>query len=118
MERFPTGLSDSMMSRLTLARDMTIQDYRLTLLRREAGLARDQFGRDVQVWTYAPCVQRETQQAAEEYLQHLEMLSNAGLDGILLTWVDFIDAIDRFTDGVMPVLEARGLREPHRSIGA
>jgi Asp-tRNA(Asn)/Glu-tRNA(Gln) amidotransferase A subunit family amidase len=35
VERFPTGLSDSMMSRLTLARDMTIQDYRLTLLRRE-----------------------------------------------------------------------------------
>ncbi|HEY0184133.1 MAG TPA: amidase [Rhodopila sp.] len=35
VERFPTGLSDSMMSRLTLARQMTIDDYRVTLLRRE-----------------------------------------------------------------------------------
>jgi Asp-tRNA(Asn)/Glu-tRNA(Gln) amidotransferase A subunit family amidase len=35
VERFPTGLSDSMMARLSLARQMTIDDYRLTLLRRE-----------------------------------------------------------------------------------
>jgi FMNH2-dependent dimethyl sulfone monooxygenase len=137
-------------------------------------LARDQFERDVQVWTYAPCIQRETQQAAEDYLHHyavtmedaasldawsaglaaqtkivspanmagfrkrfaagaggnilvgtadriaeqLEMLSDAGLDGILLTWVDFVDGIDRFIEGVLPVLEARGLREPHRGVRA
>ena len=35
MERFPTGLSESMRSRLTLARDMTVDDYRLLLLKRE-----------------------------------------------------------------------------------
>jgi FMNH2-dependent dimethyl sulfone monooxygenase len=130
--------------------------------------AREQFGRDVQVWTYAPCIQRETRQAAEDYLNHyavimedresldawsaglqaqtkivspeqmagfrkrfaagaggnilvgtarriadqLEMLSDAGLDGVLLTWVDFIDGIGRFTADVLPLLEARGLRAP------
>jgi len=35
VERFPTGLSDSMMSRLVLARSMTLDDYRLALHRRE-----------------------------------------------------------------------------------
>ncbi|WP_338665284.1 amidase [Pararoseomonas sp. SCSIO 73927] len=36
VERFPTGLSESMMSRLGLARSMTLQDYRLVLMQREA----------------------------------------------------------------------------------
>jgi Asp-tRNA(Asn)/Glu-tRNA(Gln) amidotransferase A subunit family amidase len=35
VERFPTGLSDSMMSRLELARGMSIGDYRLALLKRQ-----------------------------------------------------------------------------------
>jgi Asp-tRNA(Asn)/Glu-tRNA(Gln) amidotransferase A subunit family amidase len=36
IERFGAGLSDSMMSRLDLARSMGIDDYRLALLKREA----------------------------------------------------------------------------------
>ncbi|MBL6082010.1 amidase [Belnapia sp. T18] len=35
VERFGTGLSESMMSRLDLARGMTIEDYRLVLMQRE-----------------------------------------------------------------------------------
>ena len=35
VERFPVGLSESMRSRLTMAREMTIDDYRLLLLKRE-----------------------------------------------------------------------------------
>ena len=35
VERFPGGLSDSMTSRLVMAREMTIDDYRLLLLKRE-----------------------------------------------------------------------------------
>jgi Asp-tRNA(Asn)/Glu-tRNA(Gln) amidotransferase A subunit family amidase len=35
IERFGSGLSDSMMSRLDLARAMSIDDYRLALLKRE-----------------------------------------------------------------------------------
>ncbi|MBN8872123.1 MAG: amidase [Rhodospirillales bacterium] len=41
VERFPTGLSDSMMSRLTLARSMSLDDYRKVLLLRQQ--ARDAF---------------------------------------------------------------------------
>ena len=36
VERFPTGLSDSMMSRLDLARSMSLDDYRRVLLLRQA----------------------------------------------------------------------------------
>ena len=130
--------------------------------------ALEKFGRKVQVWTYAPVVQRETRKEAEAYLQHfavdmadnesvnawtkglgeqtqimskqqlldsrtrfaagaggsillgtaddiastLETYSEAGLDGALLTWVDFADGIGRFTGDVLPLLENRGLRAP------
>lgn len=130
-------------------------------------MARREYGRDVQVWTYAYCVQRASRAEAEEYLHHysvlhedgpsldawiagvgsqtrifaspeatraarqrfaagaggsaligtagdiaarLDQLSAAGLDGVLLTWVDFVDGLGRFAE-VMPMLEARGLRE-------
>lgn len=42
----------------------------------------------------------------------LQELSDAGLDGILLTWVDFVDGMSRFNREVMPLLERRGLRQP------
>ncbi|KWT97949.1 MULTISPECIES: LLM class flavin-dependent oxidoreductase [unclassified Variovorax] len=130
--------------------------------------AMTEFGRKVQVWTYAPVVQRETRKAAEDYLRYfavdkadnesvdawtaglreqtqimskeellefrtrfaagaggsillgtaddiantLEMYSEAGLDGALLTWVDFADGINRFTGDVLPMLERRNLRRP------
>ncbi|BCH29335.1 luciferase [Mesorhizobium sp. L-8-10] len=130
--------------------------------------ARDEFGREVQVWTYAPMVQRDTMREAQAYLQHyavdhqdresvdgwiagnaatakgmsqetleklrnhfaaggggnqlvgtadhiadrLQQLSDAGLDGILFTWVDFLDGMSRFNRDVLPALEARGLRKP------
>ncbi|MBL6082009.1 LLM class flavin-dependent oxidoreductase [Belnapia sp. T18] len=129
-------------------------------------MAKRDYGREVQVWTYAYCVQRATRGEAEAYLHHysiemedapsldawtagvgsqtgilkspeaarafrqrfaagaggsaligtagdiaarLEELSDAGLDGVLLTWVDFVDGLHRFAE-VMPLLEARGLR--------
>jgi len=130
--------------------------------------AREQFGREVQVWTYCPVVQRDTQQEAEAYLRHyavemedgpsldawsaglaaqtgivapeamaamrmrfaagaggnilvgtadriadqLHAFSDAGLDGVLFTWVDFVDGLRRFNRDVMPLLEQRGLRAP------
>ena len=133
-------------------------------------MARRDYGREVQVWTYAYCVQRASRGEAEDYLHHysvaqedgpsldawtagvgaqtkilqspeaarafrqrfaagaggsaligtagdiaarLAVLSDAGLDGVLLTWVDFADGLDRFAE-VMPLLEARGLRQPFR----
>ncbi|MGF3022859.1 LLM class flavin-dependent oxidoreductase [Methylobacterium aquaticum] len=132
-------------------------------------MARERYGREVQVWTYAYCVQRETAEAAERYLDYyavehadgpsldawsagigaqtkilsspeavrafrkrfaagaggsalvgtaediaarLAVLSEAGLDGVLLIWVDFVDGLRRFTADVLPLLEKRGLRSP------
>lgn len=131
-------------------------------------IAREETGRDVQVWTYAAVVQRDTQKEAEDYLDYyavenedtacieewlagigagsrgippetlrgmrkqyaaggagpcivgtaeriadqLHSLSDAGLDGVLFTWVDFVDGLRRFTAEAMPLLETRGLRAP------
>lgn len=133
--------------------------------------ARDEFGRDVQVWTYAPVVQRDSRKEAQDYLRYyavenedkdsvdgwtagnaatakgmpmetlqnlrthfaaggggtqlvgtaddiadrLHQLSDAGLDGLLLTWVDFIDGMTRFNRDVMPMLEGRQLRAPFQA---
>jgi alkanesulfonate monooxygenase SsuD/methylene tetrahydromethanopterin reductase-like flavin-dependent oxidoreductase (luciferase family) len=131
--------------------------------------ALQEYGRKVQVWTYAYCVQRDTGREAEDYLEHfavrhedgpsldawsagvgsqtkilkspeavkafrkrfaagaggsglvgtaadiaerLQTLSDAGLDGVLLTWVDFVDGLQRFNRDVLPLLEQRGLRQP------
>jgi alkanesulfonate monooxygenase SsuD/methylene tetrahydromethanopterin reductase-like flavin-dependent oxidoreductase (luciferase family) len=131
-------------------------------------MAREEFGREVQVWTYAPCIQRDTRAEAEAYLEHfavdqadaasvdafieglaaqtqiasperlrdlrkrfaagaggsilagtaddiaaqLQGYADAGLDGVLLTWVDFVDGLTRFSRDVLPLLESRGLRQP------
>jgi alkanesulfonate monooxygenase SsuD/methylene tetrahydromethanopterin reductase-like flavin-dependent oxidoreductase (luciferase family) len=42
----------------------------------------------------------------------LQALSEAGLDGVLCTWVDVADGLERFARGVLPELERRGLRQP------
>src|SRR5690606_5273363 len=44
--------------------------------------ARNEFGREVQVWTYCPVVQRDTRAEAERYLNHyaVEMEDTASVD--------------------------------------
>jgi alkanesulfonate monooxygenase SsuD/methylene tetrahydromethanopterin reductase-like flavin-dependent oxidoreductase (luciferase family) len=42
----------------------------------------------------------------------LELLSGCGIDGVLLTWLDYVAGLQDFTAGVLPLLEARGLRAP------
>ena len=37
-----------------------------------------------------------------------------GIDGLLLTWVDYVDGIGHFTRDVLPLMEAAGLRAPFR----
>jgi alkanesulfonate monooxygenase SsuD/methylene tetrahydromethanopterin reductase-like flavin-dependent oxidoreductase (luciferase family) len=44
--------------------------------------------------------------------ERLAMLSDAGLSGILLTAVEPEDMLERFGRQVLPLLEARGLRQP------
>ena len=134
--------------------------------------AREEFGREIQVWTYAPVVQRDTLKEAQAYLDYfavehedsesvdgwiagaaqqsrgldpeamrrmrkniaaggggtrligtadmiteqLAQLSEAGLDGILFTWVDFFDGLARFNAEILPQLENRGLRQPVRDL--
>lgn len=131
-------------------------------------MARDEFGREVQVWTHTVVVQRDTDAEAQDYLrrfsveyedtesvdawmrlqgantelmppdvmlamrqrfaagaggfplvgtaetiaQRLEMLGACGIDGALLTWVDYDAGIADLTRGVLPRLEAAGLRAP------
>ena len=53
--------------------------------------------------------------SAADVADQLEALSELGIDGVLLSWFDFEDGLKRFNEGVMPLLERRGLREPFRS---
>jgi FMNH2-dependent dimethyl sulfone monooxygenase len=42
----------------------------------------------------------------------LALLSEGGIDGVLLTWVDFYEGLERFNADVLPALEKLGLRDP------
>ena len=131
-------------------------------------LARERYGREVQVWTMATIVQRGTEAEAREYLNYyavehadqdtidaqlrtylansralsrpdldamrlrfaagaggsmlvgdadgiaskLALLSDCGIDGVLLSWVDFRDGLARLADEVLPRLESLGVRNP------
>ncbi|TCK21130.1 LLM class flavin-dependent oxidoreductase [Pseudonocardia endophytica] len=131
-------------------------------------MARDEFGREVQVWTHTVVVQRDTDAEAQAYLRRfsveyedvesieawmrlqgantqvmppdvlaamrqrfaagaggfplvgtsetiaekLETLSASGIDGALLTWVDYDEGLAAFTADVLPRLEKAGLRAP------
>ncbi|CAH1653203.1 LLM class flavin-dependent oxidoreductase [Chelatococcus asaccharovorans] len=51
---------------------------------------------------------------AEMIVDRLSMLSRAGIAGILLSWVDYAEGLERWNRSVMPMLEQAGLREPFR----
>lgn len=129
-------------------------------------LAREEYNRDLQVWSFAYVVQRPTEKEAREYLHYyaevngddrsldgwmklqgmhtqlmsneqmnalrfrfkagnggfelvgtadqiaarMEMLSRAGIDGMLLSWVDYEDGLSRWQEGVAPLMIQAGLR--------
>ncbi|WP_107657330.1 LLM class flavin-dependent oxidoreductase [Nocardia suismassiliense] len=50
--------------------------------------------------------------AATTIADRLTTLSAAGLDGVLLSWVDYEPGIRRFAREVLPLLESRALRHP------
>ncbi|MDD7940361.1 LLM class flavin-dependent oxidoreductase [Actinomycetospora lutea] len=131
-------------------------------------MAREEFGREVRLWTHTVVVQGDTDADAEAYLrrfsgeyedaesvdawmrlqgantqvvppevmaamrqrfaagaggfplvgtaatiaERLEMLSAAGIEGALLTWVDYDAGLADFTRDVLPRLERAGLRAP------
>ncbi len=132
-------------------------------------MAREEYGRNVQVWAHTYVVQRDTQREADDFLRYfavemqdresvdgwlrmqgegskslppaileifrerfaagaggfpligtaeriaerLALLESCGLDGVLLTWVDYLDGITRFNRDVLPMLEQLGLRQPY-----
>jgi len=51
---------------------------------------------------------------ARTIVDRLSMLADCGIDGLLLTWVDYVDGINRFTRDVLPLMETAGLRAPFR----
>jgi alkanesulfonate monooxygenase SsuD/methylene tetrahydromethanopterin reductase-like flavin-dependent oxidoreductase (luciferase family) len=132
-------------------------------------LARRDYGRGIQVWTIAYVIQRDTEQEARRYQQHiienaditsvdammamlsaqsqmmsaeafqamknryicgaggfplvgtadtitdtLRRLAGAGIDGVMLCWVDFADGLARWNRDIMPRLEQLGLRHTFR----
>lgn len=50
--------------------------------------------------------------SAQDVADKLQSMSDIGVDGCLLAWNNYADGIRRFRDGVMPLLEERGLRVP------
>ncbi|HXW61327.1 MAG TPA: LLM class flavin-dependent oxidoreductase [Candidatus Acidoferrales bacterium] len=136
-------------------------------------MAREEFGRDIQIWTNASAVLCDTTWEAEAFLHYyseefvdaealdsvmdtisaennvpkgspqlafmrkrmatgagyplvgdaekiadeLEAISRAGIDGVIMTWVDYIDGVKRFARDVLPLLEQAGLRKPFQKTG-
>ena len=50
----------------------------------------------------------------EQIVAELIRLSAIGLDGVVLSWVNYHDEIGQWTAEIMPLLEQAGLRQPHR----
>jgi dimethylsulfone monooxygenase len=49
---------------------------------------------------------------AEDIFSTLSALSGAGVDGVLLTWLDYEQGLASFAEGVLPRLEKARLRQP------
>ena len=50
--------------------------------------------------------------SAEDVAGTMSALSAAGVDGLLLTWLDYEGGLTRLAEGVLPRLEQSGLRQP------
>lgn len=50
--------------------------------------------------------------SAEDIANKFNALSDAGVDGFLMTWLDYEGGLARFEASVMPLLEEKGLRHP------
>ncbi|MEL7029755.1 MAG: LLM class flavin-dependent oxidoreductase, partial [Pseudomonadota bacterium] len=48
---------------------------------------------------------------AEQVVDGLKQFSDAGLDGVTLSWVDYDSGLAQFSDVIMPMLRDAGLRE-------
>jgi FMNH2-dependent dimethyl sulfone monooxygenase len=48
----------------------------------------------------------------EQIVEKLQAFSKAGADGVMLSWVDYVEGLDTWNRDVMPLLEQAGLRNP------
>ena len=48
-----------------------------------------------------------------QVVEQLTRLSQMGVDGVLLSWVDYLTECKQWIDEVMPLLEQAGLRDAH-----
>ena len=48
----------------------------------------------------------------EQIVERLQGFSRAGADGVVLSWVDYVEGLQTWTTEVMPLLEQAGLRTP------
>jgi alkanesulfonate monooxygenase SsuD/methylene tetrahydromethanopterin reductase-like flavin-dependent oxidoreductase (luciferase family) len=137
-------------------------------------LAREEYGREIQVWVLSYVVQRDSVEDAKRYVDHyvldhgdvamadtfiegtianakvappeviekmryaimagvggfpllgtadditesLRTLSSCGVDGVLLSWIDYIPGLELFSRTVLPRLEQIGLRKSARAAAA
>jgi alkanesulfonate monooxygenase SsuD/methylene tetrahydromethanopterin reductase-like flavin-dependent oxidoreductase (luciferase family) len=151
-----------------LAIDPTDLDKSRRLIESYRRLAREEYGRDIQVWTAASITQGDTQKEADDLwnyytvekgdddaidnllriqmvqaqrllnedletrrkqmrggwggyriigtpevvVERLKGLSEIGIDGVLLSWLDYDDGFVRFERQILPMLEQAGLRRP------
>ena len=49
-----------------------------------------------------------------QIVEQVARLSEMGVDGLLLSWVDYLGECRQWIDEVMPLMEAAGMREPTR----
>ena len=128
------------------------------LVDRQKNLARDDYGRALEIWIHGSVICRPTQREADEYfhyaaveradtegdpmsrrgrppeanplpripgwggfpligtperiVDHLEALSQAGVAGCLLSWVNYEAEQQQFLEEVLPLMEQAGLRRP------
>jgi alkanesulfonate monooxygenase SsuD/methylene tetrahydromethanopterin reductase-like flavin-dependent oxidoreductase (luciferase family) len=52
----------------------------------------------------------------EQIVEELIALTKTGLDGIVLSWVNYHDEMRQWIAEVMPLVEQAGLREPHQPL--
>lgn len=53
---------------------------------------------------------------ADQIVDELGRLSGVGLDGIVLSWVNYHDEMRQWITEVMPLIEQAGLRKPYRPL--
>ena len=52
----------------------------------------------------------------EQIVEELIALTKTGLDGVVLSWVNYYDEMRQWIAEIMPLVEQAGLRKPHKSL--